>query len=309
MADSQQQLNVETVEIEEPSDKVQVLSDEKTCLTRKHLYIIVGVLLVAAIALIGTLLGFTAASPSGSLSQQSLSLGVQATFPTFDTNNDGYVDSNEMSSWMTVQMASCKHNCNGAEGCDSTCNTACQTTNDPSTNCSTPASDEVTAMISPCDFNHDSKLTLEEILQCVIFLFEEAVEGGLATQPILSAKAAQEEGGFVSAATCDAPTTEGISGWTTHGRVPGCRRAVDMWCFAHWGCQHKDHCQRSTIPTTDQASATCCGNDPNTYNCSQCTCGSTYSTTDPTGPHLAKYCHKFAEFWCVDLDTHCNRRR
>jgi len=300
--DSTQLNNVETVEIEEPSDKVQVLSDEKTCMTRKHLYIIVGVVLVAAIALIGTLLGFTAASPDAGVTEQSLTAGVQSTFPTFDTNNDGYIDRNEMSNWMTVQIAGCKANCNGAHGCDHSCGVNTVPSPDPSSNGTVATDAEVAALLNPCDFNHDGKVSVGEMIQCAVHRWQESLSDPSSMKPA--------PGYYTPAApsvqdACAAPDVVGFPGNTPRGQVGACKKAEWLWCYAHFGCQHEKHCQKSYIPLTLQTQAQCCV--PN--NCSECACGATYSFV-PTGghPNIARYCHKFADFYCQDTNTNVKCR-
>jgi len=299
--DSTQQLNnVETVEIEEPSDKVQVLSDEKTCITRKHLYIIVGVLLVAAIALIGTLLGFTASSPDNGVNQDSLKLGVASTFPLFDANNDGYIDHNEMSNWMSVQLSTCKHNCKGAKGCDVNCGT--QTTGGGGSTGNTSqvaTAAEVNSMISPCDFDGDGQLSHGETQACVI-------------QHWLNAPGRQQEAPNTQAApslqgageVCGVPGQDGFPGNTDDGKIGACRNPHGLWCFTHFGCQDKRRCDRYFVATADTVTHTCCGQGE-AANCTGCSCGATYTAVPAGGhPNLARFCHKLADFWCNEVNTH-----
>jgi Ca2+-binding EF-hand superfamily protein/type II secretory pathway pseudopilin PulG len=310
--DSQQQLtNVETVEIEEPSDRVQVLNDEKTCITRKHLYIIVGVLLVAAIALIGTLLGFTAAQNEDDVNQESLQLGVSSTFPVFDNNNDGFIDHNEMSNWMSVQLATCKQNCNGHNGCDKSCGTGTTGGGSGDPNGTVPSTMEVNNMISPCDFDGNGKLSKHEVQACVIQdWLAQGSNTGQADRARSQAWAARSQGQQNKLQEdCPVPEEEGFPGDGGNGKGAACKNKAGLWCFKHFGCQNPKKCAKYYVEEEDTQTQTCCGGG-NGVNCTGCTCGSTY-TVIPAGGHpkLARWCHKLADFWCdakdKKINTHC----
>jgi hypothetical protein len=300
MDSSQQLTNVETVEIEEPSDKVQVLSDEKTCITRKHLYIIVGVLLVAAIALIGTLLGFTASQPDGDVNEESLKLGVASTFPLFDANNDGEIDHQEMSNWMSVQLSTCKKNCKGHAGCDSSCGTQTEASATMDANGTVAAPAEVNNMINPCDFNGNGKVSLGELLLCVL---QHWLSGGSNPGRRDMLPSPEDVAPTTEGSTCPVPPDEGFPGDTGGGKVPACRDRRGLLCFTHFGCQDPRRCDRYFIAAEDTQTQTCCGQAPGA-NCSGCDCGSTYTVVPAGGhPRIARWCHKLADYWCNRVNT------
>jgi hypothetical protein len=294
-----QAANVETVEIEEPSDKVQVLSDEKTCITRKHLYIIVGVLLVAAIALIGTLLGFSSSSPDQSINQDTLRAGVSSTFPMLDTNNDGYVDRNEVGNWMGAQIASCKQNCNGHNGCDKSCGITTVPTEDPSTNNTVAANSEIDSVITGCDFDHNGKISHAEMTQCVIEAF---IHSG--PKSVVQPSGRFEESGSTTVSECDVAAIEGGVATTRNGRKPTCKKGLKMSCFQHFGCQDRRKCAMSIIPADALITETCCPGSGNGLNCTECSCGASFNVLSATeSPTIGQLCHKLADIYCGDRKT------
>jgi hypothetical protein len=310
MDSSQTNVNIEAVEIEEPSDRVQVLSDEKTCITRKHLYIIVGVLLVAAIALIGTLLGFSPSSSDQGLTPAAMATGVGNTFPMFDTNNDGKIDMNELSNWMTVQMAGCQGDCNGVANCPHSCGVPCVNAGEGTSNCTGPAHAAVQEHLSKNDLNGNGVLEQHELVTGTL---NAAAHGGNANggQSLPAAPSLQK----------NCPHPHGVRG-EHHGKhFGGCDRKSDLWCFKYWGCQDKHHCPKSYLGDTAQnagvlSSTNCCvdasgpscnttttvcpSGDPTTGDCPAVT----YSFIDiADAGSIAAGCAKFATFWCGDEDT------
>jgi len=299
MAENAQQ--IETVVIEEPSDRVELASDEKPRCSKNRVYVALGLLVVIAVSLIGTLLSFSPSSNSG-INQQTLTDGTQSTFPSFDTNNDGFIDQNEMSNWMSERIAARKH--------FTTPNTPEPTatiTSDSSTSgngSTTPTPTEVDDETQPCDFDHDKKISRGEAIQCVIYLFELFLKQFGHATPALPAPAQQMNTLTVVDPSCPVPGTDGFP-----GRVPGnewvgaCKQGATLWCFTHELCTHRHKCHTEIIPGSWQVTDTCCAGTSGA-NCTTCSCGGTYHFV-PHG-HNARarsLCHRFATYWCDETDT------
>jgi hypothetical protein len=298
MAENTQQ-QVETVVIEEPSDKVELAHDEKPRCTKTRVYVALGLLVVIAVSLIGTLLSFSPSSNAG-INQQSLTEGTQATFPTFDTNNDGFIDQNEMSNWMSERIAARKGFCT-PEDPEPTATINSDATGNSST---TPTSASVNSVMNPCDFNHDGKISRTEAVECVIYLFELFIkQWGHATPPRTMNTAALTTQTAPAPTDCPVPGSKGFPGKVPKGWVGACALSEELWCFTHELCHHKKKCHTEVIPGSWQVQDTCCAGTSGA-NCTTCECGATYHFV-PHG-HNARatsMCHPFATFWCGDIDT------
>jgi len=290
--------HVETVVIEEPSDKVELASDEKPRCSKNRVYVALALLVVIAVSLIGTLLSFSPSSNSG-INEQTLTEGTQATFPSFDTNNDGFVDQNEMSNWMSTRIAARKGFCT-AEDPEPTVTITSDTVTG---NGSTPVNSEVQKQINPCDFDHDGRVGRSEAIQCVIYLFQQFIKQfGHATPPA-PRPASQMNTLVVTDPTCAIPAADGFPGRVPHGWVGACKKGAELWCFTHEFCHHKQKCHREVIPYDWQVQDQCCQGTTGA-NCTTCGCGATYHFV-PHG-HNARatsMCHRFATYWCDDTDT------
>lgn len=299
MAENQQQ--IETVVIEEPSDKVELASDEKPRCSKNRVYVALGLLVVIAVSLIGTLLSFSPSSNSG-INQQTLTDGTQSTFPSFDTNNDGFIDQNEMSNWMSTRIAARKQFCTPED--PEPIQTVTSDTTTSGNGSTTPVPTEVTHQLSPCDFDHDGKVSRSEAIQCVIYLFELFLKQfGHATPAPLPAPQQQMNTLTVVDPNCPVPPPSGFPGRVPHGWVGACRRGATLWCFTHELCHHRQKCHTEVIPGEWQVQDTCCGGTSGA-NCTTCSCGGTYHFV-PHG-HNARaqsMCHRFATYWCDDVDT------
>jgi len=298
MAENAQQ--IETVVIEEPSDRVELASDEKPRCSKNRVYVALALLVVIAVSLIGTLLSFSPSSNSG-INQQTLTDGTESTFPSFDTNNDGFVDQNEMSNWMSTRIAARKR-FTSAEfpepvqtvQSDASCGANCSTT---------PAAQEVQHQMSPCDFNQDGKVSRTEAIQCVIYLFELFLKQFGHATPAPIAPAAKMNTLTVVDPSCPVPGSDGFPGRVPHGWVGACRKGATLWCFTHELCRHRHKCHTEVIPGEWQVQDTCCAGTSGA-NCTTCSCGGTYHFV-PHG-HNARarsMCHQFATYWCDETDT------
>jgi hypothetical protein len=295
--------HIETVVIEEPSDKVELASDEKPRCNKTRVYVALGLLVVIAVSLIGTLLSFSPSS-NGGINQQTLTEGTQATFPTFDTNNDGFIDQNEMSNWMSERIAARKHFCTPEDPEPIQTVTSDTTT---TANGTTPTTGEVNNMMSPCDFDHDGKVSRTEAVQCVIFLFELFIKQFGHTTPPRTMNIDALNTAIATQTTptgdCTVPLLPGFPGKVPHGWVGACKVGMDLWCFTHEMCHHHQKCHREVIPGSWQVQDTCCGGTSGA-NCTTCSCGGTFHFV-PHG-HNARatsMCHKLSTFWCGDVDT------
>jgi len=297
MADNTQ--NVETVVIEEPSDKVELAHDEKPRCSKNRVYIALGLLVVIAVSLIGTLLSFSPSSSSG-VNEATLTEGTQSTFPTFDSNNDGYIDQNEMSNWMSTQIAARRQ---------------FTTPTDPepiptqkagmklmANGSSTPAVTSVQDAMGPCDFNHDNKISLQEAIQCVIAVWKAFVQrfGHQEALPRVAKSAASLQ---TTTTTCPTPKTVGFPGRVPKGWVGACQPRAPLWCFGHQLCHHHEKCHKVVIPAEITVTDTCCGGGA-AANCTTCSCGASYNFV-PHGHNarVASMCHQLCTFWCDDVDT------
>jgi hypothetical protein len=291
---SDQQQNVETVIIEEPSDRVQVLPDERSCMTRKHLYVLVGVLLIAAIALIGTLLSFSPSSNNDQLTVQQMTEGVQYTFAQFDTNSDGYVDYHEMNNWITSQLAQRKSWMSDVQHET----TPTIITDDSSNNGTQATSDVVQSNIDNCDYNHDGKIHAPEWVQCTVeWQMRHPNSHREHNQAIVPS--------FETEAECPFPKSKAFRGHGDHGRdVGACQLYTVLGCFPTISCQHPKKCPMVAVDVQFIVQGSCCG-EANAANCTQaCTCSHTYKYV-PHGNHpaLLASCSAFSTYWCDDQNT------
>jgi hypothetical protein len=301
MAENAQQ--IETVVIEEPSDKVELASDEKPRCSKNRVYVALGLLVVIAVSLIGTLLSFSPSSNSG-INAATLTDGTESTFPSFDTNNDGFIDQNEMGNWMSERIAARKHFT--SPDVPETVVTVNSDSTSCNGTCTQPAAQEVQTQMGPCDFNHDGKLSRAECIQCVIYLFELFLKQfGHATPALPAPTPAQQMNTLtVVDPNCPVPGPVGFPGRVPHGNwVAACKRGATLWCFTHELCHHRHKCHTEVIPGEWQVQDTCCAGTSGA-NCTTCACGGTYHFV-PAG-HNARarsLCHRFATYWCDETDT------
>jgi len=292
---------VENVVIEEPSDKQELAHDEKSCISRKHIYVAVGLLLVLAVSLIGTLLSFSPAN-TGGIDAQSLTEGTTATFPTFDTNNDGYIDQGEMGTWMNAQIAArCNDKTSASDETTQTVST-CNAGNS-STTCNTATTASVQSVMQPCDFNHDGRISLAEAIKCVILAWEAIINSLHDERPAPNSELALMAGSGSGSSNCPVPTVPGFRGHTPEGYVGACDPSLTLTCMSHHLCNKKDKCHRTEIDVTWTVTDQCCGSNQ-AANCSTCACGKTYKYVTH-GPHvnLCKKCAHYSHLMCGDYDT------
>jgi len=314
MADNTQ--NVETVVIEEPSDKVELAHDETSRCTKTRVYVALGLLVVIAVSLIGTLLSFSPSSSSG-VNQSTLKAGTQATFPTFDTNNDGFIDQNEMSNWISERIAARKifttpQDPEPAETVDS----------DDDVNAgngsTTPTTSTTTGVTNPCDYNGDGRLSLIEVIECVLYLFELLIKEFSVQPRLMNAQPRLNTKGLDAAinaqsTSCEVPEEYGFPAQVPGGWVGACDLAHDLWCFMSPFCLDPERCGTLSIPGEVQTDDTCCGtgdaddsqNAGSGTQCVTCSCGKTYHFV-PHGHNarITAMCAPFTTFWCGKIDTH-----
>jgi len=289
---------IETVvTLEEPSDKNELLPNEKPCFTKRHLYIAIGLIFVIAISLIGSLLDF---SPSNDgITEQSIREGQDATWPQFDTSNDGFIDQAEFTSWAANRIAA-RRNFVTAD-CPETVETTNSIADCNSTSTCKPSAAEVQTHFSPMDLNHDGKVTKDEALAWAFRII--AAIGDLLRGHSAPAKPALPSSNKMTPQACTTPDSLGFPGRVKKGWVGACKAGYQLSCYSSPFCQHHKKCHRSIITVEWTTTDTCCGSDQ-AANCTSCSCGGSYSFV-PVGRNdrARALCHWLGTYHCGDGET------
>jgi hypothetical protein len=272
------QNSTQEITIVEPSDNPneELLASEKACFTKKHLYIAIGVVFVVAISLIGSLLDFSPSTEQ--VTEESIRQGTLQTFPEFDTNGDGFIDRSEFTMWSAKRIS----------------HTKASTTTGLYANGTTE--EEVDENFSPIDLNKDGRVTRDE-----------AIAHALRQQEGSSSKGAQVASRPVSrgikSQSCPIPEIIGFAGRRGRSYVGACQPGFDIWCYTSPLCQDKKKCHKKIINIEWTTTDTCCGSS-GAANCTDCTCGGSYSFVPEGGQARIKgHCHWLSTYWCGDVDT------
>lgn len=288
--------HVETVVIEEPSDRNEATSQEKPCFTKKHLYIAIGVVFVVAISLIGSLLDFSPAD-SG-INEETIREGTLETWPEFDANNDGYVDLTEYTSWSAGRIAQRRRFVTPW-----TPEPTQLETNYDGTNTTVPTQPECQTRFGPIDLNGDGRISRDEAIAFALRLLERIIRLIGFEQPNLEPVQSAVQPVVHNQEECPLPTLPGFPARCPRGWVGACKAGYQIWCYSSEFCRNKRKCHKSVITLEWTTTDTCCGGD-HAANCTTCQCGGSY-TFVPAGRNsrLRSLCHWLSELHCGDQPT------